>query len=287
MSRPAPSLIALVLRRIVLFAAIAMVAQVATVLLEYWRDTQNLGRLAIELETAALAPGLSVKDGRFSYQLPANRRDRYRTPGDGYFMRVLDPSGAVLYSNCSTGCDAYFPTLETRKLDFWMMELSPGKPLNISGGRSLSDDPAPVTLDVAIVGDRDGVIYRVLEQELIDHMALPMSLLLVFVLGATSFSIAQALRPVGLNAELAAKLDPLAPAARLSIEGMPREIANYTKAVNAALERVFTLMQSQRVMTSAISTKCVRPSRWRAWSSKRSPIPGPARWSRISRPSIG
>lgn len=259
MSRPAPSLVALVLRRIVLFAAIAMVAQVASVLLEYWRDTQNLARLAIELETNALAPGLSVKDGHFSYQLPANRRDRYRTPGDGYFMRVLDPSGAVLYSNCSSGCDAYFPTSETRKLDFWMMELSPGKPLNISGGRSLSDDPEPVTLDVAIVGDRDGVIYRVLEQELIDHMALPMSLLLIFVLGATSFSIAQALRPVRRNADLAAKLDPLAPAARLSTEGMPREIANYTKAVNAALERVFTLMQSQRVMTSAISHEVRTP----------------------------
>lgn len=259
MSRPAPSLIALVLRRIVLFAAIAMVAQVASVLLEYWRDTQNLGRLAIELETTALAPGLTVKDGRFAYQLPANRRDRYKTPGDGYFMRVLDPAGAVLYSNCSKGCDAYFPTSETRKLDFWMMELSPGKPLNISGGRSLSDDPEPVALDVAIVGDRDGVIYRVLTQELIDHMALPMSLLLVFVLGATSFSIAQALRPVRLNADLAAKLDPLAPSGRLSVEGMPREIADYTKAVNAALERVFTLMQSQRVLTSAISHEVRTP----------------------------
>lgn len=259
MNRQAPSLTALVLRRIVLFAAIAMVAQVLGVFFEYWSDTQNLGRLAIEMETTALAPGLSEVNGQFAYHLPENMRDRYATPAKGYFMRVLDPSGAHIYSNCEPLCDGYFPTRETRKLDFWMVELHPGKPLNIAGGRSLSDNLEPVTLDVAIVGDSDGVIYSVLAREITDHMTLPMSLLLVFVLGATGLSIAQALRPVRLSADLAAKIDPLAPTARLPIEGMPREIANYTKAVNDALERVFTLMQSQRLMTSAISHEVRTP----------------------------
>ena len=195
MNRQAPSLTALVLRQIVLFAAIAMVAQVLGVFFEYWSDTQNLGRLAIEMETTALAPGLSEVNGQFAYHLPENMRDRYATPAKGYFMRVLDPSGAHIYSNCEPLCDGYFPTRETRKLDFWMVELHPGKPLNIAGGRSLSDNPEPVTLDVAIVGDSDGVIYSVLAREITDHMTLPMSLLLVFVLGATGLSIAQALRP--------------------------------------------------------------------------------------------
>jgi signal transduction histidine kinase len=116
-----------------------------------------------------------------------------------------------------------------------------------------------VTIDVAILGDHDGVIYRVLGDEIKDHMALPMSLMLVVVLGATSLSIVQSLRPVRLSADLAVKLDPLAPSARLPVDGMPREIADFAKAVNMALERVFALMQSQRVMTSAISHEVRTP----------------------------
>jgi signal transduction histidine kinase len=259
MTRSAPSLATLVLRRVMFFAAIAMVAQLVGVFLEYWSDTQNLGRLAIELETSALEAGLTTEQGRLVYRLPAKLRDRYGSAASGYFMRVLEPSGGILFTNCASECEAYFPTLETRKLDFWVMELRPGKPLNIAGGRSLSGDPDAATIDVAIVGDRDGVMYRVLANEITDHMTLPMSLLLAVVLGATSLSIAQALRPVRQSADLVARLDPLAPAARLKVEGMPREIAEFAKAVNVALDRVFALMQSQKVMTSAISHEVRTP----------------------------
>jgi signal transduction histidine kinase len=235
-----------------------MAAQLIGVFVEYWSDTQNLGRLAIERETAALAPGLTFAEGQPAYQLPEKMRGRYGSRDSGYFIRVLDPAGGILYSNCATECESFFPTLATRRLDFWMMELRPGKPLNIAGGRSISDK-MDVMVDVAIVGDRDGVVYRVLADEINDHMALPMSLMLVVVLGATSLSIAKALRPVRRSAELAARLDPLAPLARLPVEGMPREIAEYAKAVNVALERIFALMQSQKVMTSAISHEVRTP----------------------------
>ena len=259
MNRPAPSLIAIVMRRIMIFAALAMVAQLAGVFFEYWRDTVNLGRLAIEMETTSLEPGVRIVNGRRVYKLPKKMRNRYGRPDSGYFTRVLDPAGQILYSNCMRDCDVYFPTRETRRLDFWMTELRPGKPLNIAGGRSVSDAPDAVTIDVAIVGDREGVIYSVLGDEIKDHMVLPMSLMLVVVLGASSLSIAQALRPVRKSAARAANLDPLAPLARLSIAGMPREIADFVKAVNGALERVFALMQSQRVMTSAISHEVRTP----------------------------
>lgn len=255
----APSLIALAVRRIVIFAALAMAAQLVGVFLDYWGDTQNLGRLAIERETAALASGVTTRDGRLAYELPEARRARYRPDAASYFMRVLDSSGAIIFSNCAAACERFFPTRETRQLDFWMMVIRPGKPLSISGGRSLSDAPDAPTIDVAIVGDPDGVIYAVLANEIQDHMALPMSLMLVVVLGATSLSIAQALRPVRESAARAARLDPLAPAARLPVDGMPREIADYARAVNGALERIFTLMRSQRVMTSAISHEVRTP----------------------------
>lgn len=259
MSRAAPSLIALVMRRIMAFSALAMAAQLAGVFIEYWSDTPNLGRLAIERETAALAEGLSHDGEVWRYNLPASRRDRYAPGATGYFLRALDPAGNVLFSNCDGFCERFFPTRETRRLDFWMMAQRPGKPLNISGGRAGSDAANAPTIDVAIVNDPDGVIYAVLANEIQDHMALPMSLMLVVVLGATGLSIAQALRPVRASAALAARLDPLAPAARLPVAGMPREIADYARAVNGALERIFALMRSQKIMTSAISHELRTP----------------------------
>ena len=92
-SRAAPSLIALVVRRIVLFAAIAMVAQVATVLLEYWRDTQNLGRLAIELETAALAPGLQRQGRPLLLSAPGKQARPVQNAGRRLFHACARPVG--------------------------------------------------------------------------------------------------------------------------------------------------------------------------------------------------
>ena len=75
-----PSLISLVVRRIVLFAAIAMVAQIVGVFFEYWRDTPNLGRLAIEMETEALAQGLTVADGHAAFKIPDSVARPLRMP---------------------------------------------------------------------------------------------------------------------------------------------------------------------------------------------------------------
>ena len=65
-----------------------------------------------------------------------------------------------------------------------MRQIKPGKPLNLAGGRIVVGKPEPIVIEVAIIDDRDGVLYGVLANEVTDHMVLPMSLLLVFVLGA-------------------------------------------------------------------------------------------------------
>ena len=90
-----------------------------------------------------------------------------------------------------------------------MTQIRPGKPLNVAGGRVVVEKPEPVVIEIAIIGDRDGVLAGVLAHEVTDHMLLPMSLLLIVVLGATSLSIAQALRPVAKAAKQVAALDPL------------------------------------------------------------------------------
>lgn len=253
-----PALMTLIVRRIAFFAAVAMVAQLAGVFMDYWSDDQNLGRLAIELETDKLAKGVSVQNGQAVYALPSGLRARYGETSGGYFVRVRTAAGATLFSNCERDC-AYFPRLEMKKLAFWMRQIKPGKPLTVAGGRVAAEAPEPVMIEIAILGDRDGVLKQVLADEIMDHMLLPMSLMLVFVLGATIFSVAQVLRPVAKAAREVVLLDPLASAPRLPTEGMPREIAGFTQAVNAAFGRVAELMLSQRLLTSAISHEVRTP----------------------------
>jgi signal transduction histidine kinase len=114
-------------------------------------------------------------------------------------------------------------------------------------------------IEVAIIGDRHGVLTNVLAHEVLDHMLLPMSLMLIVVLGATALSVAQTLRPVQNAARQVGLLDPRTAATRLPTTDMPSEIAGFTQAVNAAFDRVAELMRSQRLLTSAISHEVRTP----------------------------
>jgi signal transduction histidine kinase len=257
--RETPSLVAIVVRRIVFFSAFAMVAQLIGVFAEYWADDQNLGRLAIEMETEALSHGLAWTEPKGAFSLPADLRDRYASVEKGYYARVRTADGDVLFSNCDKGCPAHFLPLDLQPLTFWMRQITTGKPLNVAGGHIFSGQGKLVVIEVAIIGDRDGVIWQVLAHEVKDHMILPMSLLLVFVLGATTLSIIQALRPVARAAEQVATLDPRTPGTRLPTAGMPKEIARFTLAVNVAFDRVVELMRSQKLLTSAISHEVRTP----------------------------
>jgi len=258
MRRGPPSLLVLVVRRLAFFAALAMLAQLAGVFAEYWTDSHNLGRLAVEMETKALGAGVSIDGGRPAYALPPGRRVRYGDAAGGYYVRVRTAS-TQLFSNCDGACERYFPPLDLKTLAFWMRPIRPGKPLYVAGGRIATETPEPVMVEVAILGDRDGVLNDVLANEVLDHMLLPMSLMLVFVLGANILSVAQVLRPVAKAARQISLLDPRTPPGRLATAGMPREIAGFTQAVNAALDRVAELMRTKRLLTTAISHEVRTP----------------------------
>ena len=85
--KPASSLVALVVRRIVFFAALAMVVQFLGVFAEYWSDDQKLGRLAIEMETKALSHGVSIQQHKLAFDLPAALHERYANASRGYYVR--------------------------------------------------------------------------------------------------------------------------------------------------------------------------------------------------------
>lgn len=245
--------------RIITFAALAMLAQLVIVLGQYASDPDNLARLTLEQETSELADGLSRNGTRLAFQLPHELASRYGVQGSGYVARVRTASGVVLFSHCDRACTEHFLPLELNPPSFWMRILAPGYPLSFAGGRTVEIGDRGAFIEIAVSGDPQGAIWGVLAEEALDHMVLPMSLTLIFVLGATLFSLNAALRPVTIEAEKAERLDTLSPDARLDEAGMPLEIAQLTGAVNRSYARTRELMAAQKLFTSAIAHEIRTP----------------------------
>lgn len=245
--------------RIVGFAALAMLAQLAAVLLQYARDPENLARLTLEQETSELAGGLSRNGTRLAFQLPPELASRYDVEGSGYVARVRTANGVVLFSHCDTECAEHFLPPDLNPPSFWMRILAPGYPLSFAGGRTVDIGDRSAFIELAVTRDPQGAVWGVLAEEAVDHMVLPMSLTLIFVLGATLLSLRTALQPVTIEAEKAERLDPLSPDARLDEAGMPLEIAQLTGAVNRSYARTRELMAAQKLFTSAIAHEIRTP----------------------------
>ncbi|MDQ0513140.1 ATP-binding protein [Ancylobacter amanitiformis] len=245
--------------RIIAFAALAMLAQLIAVLVEYARDPENLARLVLERESAELAEGLTHDDTRLGFQLPEALAARYRTANSGYMARVRTANGVVLFSHCDEDCAEHFLPLDLHPPTFWIRTLVPGYPLTFAGGHTFKPGDHVVFIEIAVTGDPQGAMWGVLTEEVLDHMLVPMSLTLLFVLGATLLSLRAALRPVGKAARQAERLDPLGTDARLDAEGMPREIAQLAGAVNRSYARTRELMAAQKLFTSAIAHEIRTP----------------------------
>lgn len=257
-AQPRP-LFGIVARRILLFALIAMAAQLALVLYEYGRDPANLSRLLLEHETSALAEGLTLSGTRLGYELPEVLAGRYGRDGSGYVARIRTRSGTILYSRCDLSCTEHFLPLEFDPPSFWLRSRFVGFPLTFAGGRTVKIGPHAVFIEIAVHGDPEGEVWEVLEAEVVEHMLAPMGLTLVFVLGATLVSIRSALAPVAAAATAAERRDPVAGAVVLDTAGMPREIAQLAGAVNRSHARLADLVRSQKLFTSAIAHEIRTP----------------------------
>lgn len=255
MSRPLWQLAA---TRIIVFGFLAALAQMAVVFSDYYFNDEELGRLLVEQQVDMLSEGAASVSGRIGYALPDEMEELF-APGTGYFARVRTAEGAVLFSACDTACEEHFLPLSVRPPDFWVRVITPGKPLHVAGGGRMERDGKPLLIEFATMGDRDGLVWGVFWHEVLDHLIVPMSILLVFVIGGTIVSIRSALRPVKAAASAADRLDPLQLGEGLPIAGMPEEVGHLTRAVNRAFARSGELIRSQRVLTSAIAHEVRTP----------------------------
>ncbi len=259
MIRTRPTLGAIVTKRIAFFAILAMLVQLVVVISDYYWNVGELSRLYVEQETQRLSEGISVEDGNVRYELPATIRDRYRQDGAGYLARIRGADGTLVFESCDAACEDRFLPKDIDRPDFWLRSLKPGKPLTLVGGRAFLIGDQRFLIDVATLGDPQEVVSDVMLNEIIEHLVVPMSILLVLVLGATLLSVRQALRPVRAAADAADQIDPMDSRSHLKFDEMPREVAHLAVAVNRAFDRVAELMKSQKTLTSGIAHEIRTP----------------------------
>lgn len=259
MTRSNPTLAAILTRRIAFFAVLAMLVQLVVVFSDYYWNDGELSRLFVEQETGRLASGVGGTSGQPTYRLPEEIERRYANAHTGYVARIRDARGQLLFESCDEACESRFLPGEVNPPDFWLRTLKPGKPLTLVGGRAFTIGDQRIVVDVATIGDPQDVVSSVLWNEVREHMIVPMSILLVLVLGATLLSVRRALKPVQAAADAADLIDPMDSRSHLPFHDMPREVAHLAVAVNRAFERVGELMRSQRVLTSGIAHEVRTP----------------------------
>ncbi|MCX5517434.1 HAMP domain-containing sensor histidine kinase [Kaistia defluvii] len=253
-----PGLVATIAWGIVFFAVVAMAAQLVIVFADYYFDDSELGSLMIERETALLAQGISRQDGRWRFELPES---------DGGFgpdsptrvARIRTADGTRIFSNCGDQCREHLLPEEIDPPDRWTRLLSQGKPIAVAGGRSVRIDGQQVIIEIAILDRNEAVMWRALGHEFADHLAIPMLLQLVLVLGGSLVSTWLALRPVKAAARQAGAIDPLDPEHKIDISQMPREVAELGAAVNRSLARIGRLMREQKLFTTAVAHEIRTP----------------------------
>ncbi|SKA29336.1 sensor histidine kinase [Consotaella salsifontis] len=256
------SLFSLIGWRILAFAGLAATLQTALVFAEYWFKDGELGSLLIAQETEIVAQNYWDDPVHFPGASLINRYDLHQPwhkGGPGYALRVRQADEQVIYSSCGEACDR-FPPLQVDSGMFWQRALNWGKPLDVVGGQvvELNGHP-PLRIEFLSLGDPNNLLLEVLGGEVVEHMVIPTLVTLGLVFGGMLLSIREALRPVAATAEAARALDPTKRIDPLPTEGMPREIAHLTGAVNQALDRVSDLIRSQRVFSASIAHEIRTP----------------------------
>jgi len=261
------SLFHLVFRRIAAFAALAMVIQFSVVAFEYWTDETKLVRKVITSESDAFARGIQQDAEALSFALPADLKSRYRPANslkeleaNGYFVLLNDTDGALVFTNCDNpACQTVLKHDTSHMPDFWFHMLAPGKPLSFVGGRRIVLSGEEFQVSIGVFNDPAGLIYVALWEEMKSHMLLPMSIMLLLIVGATTLSIRAALRPVLRASELAARTDHNTTSLQLDTSGMSQEIAQFSEVINRNFRRINELITGQKLFASAISHEIRTP----------------------------
>ncbi len=118
-------------------------------------------------------------------------------------------------------------------------------------------------IQIAMVGDPAWQWRSVIETELIDHVVVPVGVIVPLMTLAAFFTVRRTLRPLSRVASQAEALGrdvragrPLQP---LSIQGLPREMVDVVVAINAMLQRLEASFFSQKQFTADVAHELRTP----------------------------
>lgn len=255
-TRQAPSLISIVGVRIAAFALLAAMADSLLTIRHHEVHTDMVGRLVVEREADALGQGLRIEAGQLNYHLPLTM-SRYRDANSGYRARVRTLDGVTLFVSCPLECNGAFPEEQDARTTFWLGGPFQDPSFRLVGGKVTEHGVQPLQVDLAILGDKEGVAGHVLRDALLDDLLIPVSATVLIFL-AVIMPIRRALRPVTEAGERILRLGPVA-AGTISTRHLPREVALLIDAVRDAFDKQTEAMRNQKVFASAISHEVRTP----------------------------
>jgi signal transduction histidine kinase len=118
-------------------------------------------------------------------------------------------------------------------------------------------------VQIAMVGDPAWLWRSVIETELIDHVVVPIGVIVPLMTLAAFFTVRQTLRPLS---RIASQAEALGRAVRagstlepLATNGLPREIVDVVAAINAMLHRLETALLHQKQFTADVAHELRTP----------------------------
>jgi hypothetical protein len=245
--------------------------------LKYMLDVPNIRQLTLRAELAAIREAISAgRDPAAAAQYgsyPANYGFRVlaeRPAGGLKVMREINPSVLPPTPKDYVNGES---VAEEGSLAEGVFDLGP---LNEGGRNSdrwvISDliqvGRQKLWVQIAMAGDPAWLWRNVIETELIDHVVVPIGVIVPLMTLAAFFSVRQTLRPLSRIASQAEALGRAVRAGRtlepLATNGLPREIVDVVTAINAMLHRL-----------EAGSSKSSSPPTWRMNCARRCRLAAP------------
>jgi signal transduction histidine kinase len=247
--RSPPSLLRVIALRLAAVAASLALALVVLVTVEYSMDLTTLRRATLEREGHALADAL--RHGGVE-TLAATHYARYP---EAYGYRAFDSENNIV-AVANEDLFPLIPRFRSGRPDLVFTRDRTAQPNDDRWFVIMREEiaGAPLWIQVALRGDPAWLWREVLVQKVLEHVAVPVLVLIPGLTLAVFLVIRSTLRPLTAIAEQARALGARITEGRrltpLSYSGLPRETMDLVGAMNAMLMKVDSLLNQQRQFTA-------------------------------------
>lgn len=218
-----------------------------------WDVTGELDDINLQVQARQIARQLTTGDGRLDIRLPSDLAEAYAQPHGGFHYAVVDADGTVIVASSTFAEELAAiapPVTPDDSNAFFRVPAGDGsgKPY-YAMAMYVSKRPG-TTLIVAQGGAHSDVFTDSLVQEIGEHVAWTMPIILALALAISIWTIRSSLTPLKELSARAIRIGPNTTELRLSTTSVPREIRPLVDAVNSALDRLEQGFSLQRRFTA-------------------------------------